>query len=156
MEKDKILSAIYGYKHLLADRDALTQPPELVGNIWHNLGTAYARLFLFDEAIACFHQAYVLNQNEASRREELLAYRCKRDENGFIRAGIEYGMDETQLQEIRNELTLASRSEELEAFEEELEKLARQSDTEGKAVHNARLMEIISKWKADYRHISRI
>lgn len=40
--------------------------PVLEGNIRHNLGTACAELFLFDEAAANFLNAYRLNQNRES------------------------------------------------------------------------------------------
>lgn len=40
--------------------------PVLEGNIRHNLGTACAGLFLFDEAAANFLNAYRLNQNRES------------------------------------------------------------------------------------------
>lgn len=156
MERDKILSAIYEYKHLITSKDSLMESPELVGNIWHNLGTAYARLFLFDSAIACYHQAYALSGSRESMKAELLSIRCKRDEEGFIRAGILYGLNENELQEIRNELTIASRNEETEEFEARLEQIARNSVGNAKAAKNQEILSIIAKWKEDYRHISRI
>ena len=54
MEKEKYLAAIYRYKHLLDEADTKETSEVLWGNIWHNLGTAYARLFLFEEAGRCF------------------------------------------------------------------------------------------------------
>ena len=71
MEKEKYLSSIYEYKNLLESNDAGQQPPQLIGNIWHNLGTAYARLFLFQEAVHCYEKAYALNGNEESLKENL-------------------------------------------------------------------------------------
>ena len=57
MEKEKYLSSIYEYKSLLESNEAGEQKKELIGDIWHNLGTAYARLFLFQEAINCYEKA---------------------------------------------------------------------------------------------------
>lgn len=45
MEKEKYLAAIYRYKHLLDEADMKEISEVLRGNLWHNLGTAYARLF---------------------------------------------------------------------------------------------------------------
>ncbi len=156
MERGKVLAAIYEYKRLLASREALVENPELVGKIWHNLACAYARLFLFEESIRCYHMAYELGKNPQSMREELLAYRCMKDEEGFIRAGIAYGLDEMKLQEIRNELTVASRNLETSEFEERLEQLARMEAEGEKASASKELMEIITLWKNDYRRMSKI
>ena len=50
----------------------LLESPEvsglLEGNIYHNLGTAYARQFLFEEAAKCYEMAYEKNQNPASKQ----------------------------------------------------------------------------------------
>lgn len=66
MEKEKYLAAIYRYKHLLDEADTKETSEVLRGNIWHNLGTAYARLFLFEEAGRCFEKAYALNKQKES------------------------------------------------------------------------------------------
>lgn len=156
MERDKVLAAIYAYKRLLGTEDARTESPQTVGNIWHNLGCAYARLYLFDMAIDCFHMAYSLNHDVNSRREELLAYRCKRDESGFIKTALEYGMDEMQMQEIRNELTTASRCEETQEFEKHLEEIAKMPEQGERAACKQEIQQLIQNWKDGYRRLCRI
>ena len=156
MEKDKILSSIYEYKRLLESEDAKEQPVNLIGNIWHNLGTAYASLYLFDAAIDCFPQAYETNHDEESLKSELLAYRCKRDESGYIRAGITYGLDEMRLQELRNELSMASRGEGVVEFEQHLESVEQLRQMDQKVRYRDEIQEIIMSWKEDYRRLSRI
>ena len=37
-----------------------------MGNVWHNLGVAYGKLFLLERAAECFAKAYELNQSEES------------------------------------------------------------------------------------------
>ncbi len=71
MEKEKYLAAIYRYKHLLDEADTKETGEVLRGNIWHNLGTAYARL-LFEEAGRCFEKAYAFNKQKESLRECLM------------------------------------------------------------------------------------
>lgn len=83
MEKEKYLAAIYRYKHLLDEADTKETSEVLRGNIWHNLGTAYARLFLFEEAGCCFEKAYALNKQKESLRECLMCCRCRHDEEAF-------------------------------------------------------------------------
>ncbi len=156
MANEKYLSSIYEYKRLLDSEDAGQEDPVLVGNIWHNLGTAYARLFLFQEAITCYRNAYEKNKNEESLREELFAYRCLHDEAGFIKAARENQLDDAAMQAIRSELTSVSRSEEVLEFEKKLEKIAELPETGKRTRFQDEISAIIFKWKEDYRKISRV
>lgn len=155
MEKEKYLGAIYEYKRLLDSEDVKEADETLLGNIWHNLGTAYARLFLFEEAAACYDKAYRHNQNEESLRECLMCYRCLHDEGGFMKKALENHMDDLEMQAVRNELSIASRNEKIVEFEEELERLARESMGQDKAKAKEAVNEIINGWKEEYRKICR-
>lgn len=65
----KYLRSIQEYQRLLQIGANGRQSQHLLGDIWHNLGVAHARLFLFQEAAGYFAKAYELNRNE----ETLLA-----------------------------------------------------------------------------------
>lgn len=156
MEKEKYLSAIYEYKRLLDAKESEEQNSILLGNIWHNLGTAYARLFLFEEAAHCYDKAYKLNQSGESLRECLMCYRCMHDEDGFMKKALENHMDDMGMQEIRNELSLASRGEKTQAFEERLEEIALQNEEGNKSEAKAAINDIIFKWKEEYRRSCRV
>ena len=156
MEKEKYLSSIYEYKTLLESNDAGAQPPQLIGNIWHNLGTAYARLFLFQEAIHCYERAYYLNNNEESLKEALMAYRCLKDEVGFVEVATANGLDEEEITRIKNELSIASRSDETKEFENKLEAIAMMNVSGQKADYQKAISNIIFNWKEEYRRICRI
>lgn len=156
MEKKKYLSGIYEYKRLLDLEEIDQESPVLVGNIWHNLGTAYARLFLFQEAIKCYHKAYECNHNEESMKEELLAYRCMHDEGGFIKAARTYQMEDADMQAVRDELTAISRGEVVKEFEDELEEIAKLLNENKRSEFQSRIAAIIFQWKEDYRKISRV
>lgn len=155
LENEKYLSSIYEYKRLL-DQDGIeNENAILVGNIWHNLGTAYARLFLFEEAIKCYKKAYKLNEKTESIRECLLAYRCMHDEAGFINCAAENHIDDMGMIEIKNELSIASRNEETKMFEDRLEAIAMISEN-NKTEYQHAINKIILSWKEDYRRISRV
>lgn len=156
MEKEKYLSSIYEYKSLLDSNEAGEQSKELLGNIWHNLGTAYARLFLFKEAIHCYEKAYALGENPESMRECLMAHRCLRDEEGFERAAQKYQVGDDVLQSIRNEISIASRSPEMEEFSNKLEAIAMMNTTGQKSQYHKAISNIIFNWKEEYRRICRI
>lgn len=156
MEKEKYLSSIYEYKRLLEADDADKQPQQLMGNIWHNLGTAYARLFLFQEAIHCYERAYYLNSNEESLKEALMAYRCLKDEDGFCNVAKSNGLSEEEITRIKNELSVASRSDATKKFEDKLEAIAIMKESGQKNEYYKAISNIIFNWKEEYRRICRI
>ena len=156
MEKEKYLAGIYEYKRLLDSTDAKEASALLRGNIWHNLGTAYARLFLFEEAAKCYEEAYRLNESRESLRECLLCFRCMHDETGFMRKAMEHNIDDMGMQEIKNELSLASKSEALMQFEEQLEKLAEAKEGTEKTLAKNEISDIIFRWKEEYRRSCRV
>ena len=57
--------------------------------------------------------------------------------------------------EIRNELSIASRSEEIVAFEEKLQELI-ELQKEDKTEYRQKIVQIIFDWKENYRRISKI
>lgn len=155
MENEKYLSAIYEYKRLLDNNNISGENTILVGNIWHNLGTAYARMFLFEEAIKCYKKAYSLNEKSETLRECLMAYRCMHDESGFLTNAIQNNIDDMGMLEIKNELSIASRNEATIKFEEDLEAIAMLADRD-KALYNKKISEMIFDWKENYRRICRV
>ena len=156
MEKEKYLSSIYEYKNLLDSNDAGEQPPELIGNIWHNLGTAYARLFLFQEAIHCYERAYYMNNNAESLKEALMAYRCMKDDDGFYKVAKTNGLSEEEITRLKTEISLASRSDANKEFEEKLEAIAMMNEQGQRNEYHKAISNIIFNWKEEYRRICRI
>ncbi len=77
LQNKKYLRGIREYEKLIALSEMAACSTKLLGNVWHNLGTAYAQLFLFGEAAECFAKAYERNQNDDSflawQRAEALA-----------------------------------------------------------------------------------
>lgn len=71
LQKKRYGASILEYRKLL-------RIPEIsasfAGDIYHNLGTAYARLFLFQEAAVCYEKAFAKNGNplSASQQQEAL------------------------------------------------------------------------------------
>lgn len=151
LEKGKYLTAIYEYRRLLDQDDIQSENAILYGLIWHNLGTAYARLFLFEEAAKCYEVAYSFNEKTESLRELLMTYRCMRDEAGFLETANKYHLDEMFLQEIRNEISIASRSDVTQVFENQLEEIAGLNAYGKREEYQKRINDIIQNWKEEYR-----
>ena len=156
MEKEKYLSSIYGYKQLLESEDAKEESAFVLGNIWHNLGCAYARLFLFQEAEACFARAYGLNKNQESLRQRLFCFGCMRDKEGFMQTALSCGLDEVQIREIQNEMHLYGKSPEMVIFGQWMEDVLALKDQGNEEEYQAAVWKRIYEWKEDYRRICRM
>lgn len=138
----RYINAIYEYRKLLSRKDETNEI--LIGNVWHNLGCAYAGLLLFREAAMCYKRAYELNENPESMRECLYAYRCLHDEQGFRETSEELGVEEEMLLEIGRTLNETSRMEDICQFEQRLDELfAMEKEQE--------IGEIVTEWKDTYR-----
>lgn len=86
LEKKKYAASIQEYGRLLSCPDVTGL---LEGNIWHNLGTAYAGLFSFENAADCYEKAYEKNQNPASKVQQAQALQLAQGKN--ISSGEEWG-----------------------------------------------------------------
>jgi tetratricopeptide (TPR) repeat protein len=136
MERRKYLAAIYEYKRLLDSEEAKEESALIRGNLLHNLGSAYARLFLFEEAADCYSRAYLLNESGESLKECLHCYLCLGDEERFLQKAEYYELDEMAVLEIKNELALAGKNTE---------------EANGRDPG-----EIIFAWKEEYRRSCRV
>ena len=67
--KKRYYPCIMEYKRLLLRPDIREEGVVFEGDLWHNLGTAYAGLFFFEEAAECYEKAYEKNKREESLRQ---------------------------------------------------------------------------------------
>ncbi len=156
MEKEKYLSSIYAYKHLLTSDDVSTADPIVVGNIYHNLGTAYARLFMFEDAAEYYKIAFHKNREYESLKELLFCYRCLHDEERFMSTALEYQLGDATIEEIKKELNAFSRCEEILEFEAELSGYADEINRGDRDRFSKDLDKMLSNWKDEYRRICRM
>ncbi len=151
MEKEKYLAAIYAYRKLLESEEAKETDALLKGNVWHNLGTAYARLFLFGEAAACYENAYELNQTYESVREALSCYCYMDDEEKLQQKCAQYYIDEHAIENLKKDQKDAKEDARIKEFDQRLEKIQSML-TEGQKIEaKDALNDIIFNWKEEYR-----
>ena len=152
MESRKYLRAVYEYQRLLESREAGEQDALLLGDIWHDLGSAYARMFLFSEAVECFKKAYRLNERTHSLHCALYALLCQGREEDFRALAEEYRLGQAELEELRRtrEAAIKSRGsmEMADAGkrllqERKADRKRFQEETEGR----------LNDWRRDYRRI---
>ena len=66
MEKKKYLAAIEEYRNLLLNATDSPSDIRVSGDIWHNMGTAYANQLCFERAVNCYEKAYQLSHRADS------------------------------------------------------------------------------------------
>ncbi len=152
LEKKRLLEAIYEYEDLLAGSD--NAGGRLIGDIWHNLGTAYVRLFFFDEAIACFRTAYQKNHRRQSLRSLLFSCRLKGDEAAFDEVVKYFAVPTEEVEIIEAEIDHAYEDDQIEMFCKKMDELrASYSD---QSAFMVQLDSILSGWKNDYKSLCRV
>ncbi len=108
LENRRYVHAVYEYRRLLDEGG--NEDAALIGNVWHNLGTACALLFLFEEAADCYAKAYERNRNPESLRECLYAYCCMRDEARFRQTAEAAGLGSGEQDAVREAFARAGRT----------------------------------------------
>ena len=152
LERKRVLEAVFEYEDLLSSEANIGE--RLLGDIWHNLGTAYARLFFFDEAADCFAKAYRRNRRRQSLRSLLFTYRCKRDEEGFSRAVEQFQVPPEEAEIVRTEVSHVAQSREILRFDDEIDHL--RSAYSEQSAYMRQLESILGRWKQEYLNIQKL
>lgn len=152
--KDKIVDAIYEYESLLSENSKALMSNTVLGDVYHNLGCCYARLFFFEQAYACFDEAYKRNRKRSTARHLLITARCKKDVEAFNAAVLKYQLPKEEADNVLAMVKEIIESDEIVGFDESInEKLSQYSD-ENEMIES--LTPTIEGWKTEYRKLSRI
>ncbi len=78
-------SAIQEYQFILLDKRDEKLKAEFLGSIYHNMGTAYARMFHFEKAAELYLMAYEYDQDKAILKSYLRAASCYMSQEEYAR-----------------------------------------------------------------------
>lgn len=81
LKNQTFYSAIRCYEQIVLSQPDQTLSGLFYAGVHHNMGVAYARMFLFKEAADCFRQAYKIGQHEESHKCFMAAERMMMSEN---------------------------------------------------------------------------
>ncbi len=151
LEKDKIVDAIYEYEQLLDDPMVTHGITSFEGDVWHNLGVSYGRLFFFEEAALCFEEAYKRNHKPLSLRLMLASLRCNHDENRFMELVDKYFIPPDMVEEIKEEVTALSKKSSILEFDEKIQDAIRNRGKKDETI-----APILKEWKVQYNRLCRI
>lgn len=148
LENGMFAAAIGEYRRLLKKWE---EDPLLSGNLWHNMGTAYARLFQFGEAVSCFERAYGENRNIESLRECLLACLCLRDEEMFLAKADLYEVSTEERAALKRRYDLAGDTRAERAAREEIGAFGEKIADYFKSGQKQEAYRILDAWRENYR-----
>ena len=151
MEKEKYVDAIYEYETIVANNNKVTSN-QLIGDVYHNLGCAYSRLFFFEKAINCFDEAYKRNHKRASLICLLGACRCSRDMDKFNSMAMKYQVLREDVDAISKTITTLSQVDEIVEFDE---KLLGEDALNGEVL-DSYLNGVLNGWKSTYTKYCKI
>lgn len=128
MRKKRYVQALKEYGRILDVKEKEGYGEAFEGKIYHNMGTAYARMLLYQEAEECFKRAWELLRDPGIQKELLLLYYIAENNRQY-------------------EILSGSFSE------EELSGCVRKWDELKKNVkpEAGRTVAVIEKWKQEYR-----
>jgi tetratricopeptide (TPR) repeat protein len=152
MEKQRIVDAIYEYENILDGDLEMTKSFE--GNVYHNLGTAYCRLFFFREAANCFEKAYLANHNSGSLRSLLYAYLCSGDTDGFDHAVTRFSVLEGDVEIVRTTVDRIFHDTKVTDFSDTVNQM--RVEYRDPIVYQQQLQKIVDEWKIDYNRLCKI
>lgn len=154
VENKKYINALLEYRRVLQMEEDCKKNPVVCGNIWHNQGMVFARLFLFREAKECFEKAYQYHMNLESIYEAMAACRYLGEDDELWRLGEKYGIDETEIAGLREKWTNISRCDEIANVEKRIDAVFEDVTGlfgEDSLEENAALMQILHQWKVEYQ-----
>lgn len=123
VEYKKFGNALKVYEKVLKEADDSIMGEQFRGNIYHNMGCAYARLFKMQEAVHCFEKAYDLLHSRATLRSFLIAVYLGESREEFLRKAETLGVDDETMNGIMAEILQASVYEEKDVKDEELDEV---------------------------------
>lgn len=146
LEKGCYYSAISNYDKIVNGERDINLSGLFYAKVYHNLGTAYARMFFFEKAAKYFEEAYKIGQHEKSRKCYLAA--CHMAEGEEQIQDMQAPEEEQVLQRELELLTDNARySDEYRAMQK-MEHL--KSDGEVAQYYKA-IDDCMDRWKAQYK-----
>ncbi len=144
LENRRYHSAIRNYEMILYGRKDPSLPMDFFGNVWHNMGVAYARMFDYKDAYSCFMTAYEMNEQEASLQAALSAAYFS-GENSALEDDDQFYITTKEIE------TMMEEADEADALRPVKQALELRNEGLLPQYHEA-LDRLIENWKTEYKN----
>lgn len=146
----KYTRAIEEYQYVLSSVDS-SEEPDLYSAILHNIGSAYAQMFLMDKAVEFYKKAYDVNGDRESLILYLAGKRMRMKGEDFERMVVRCGYDDRVVIDAQMRLQKAENEELISEYVPDVKQII-ELKSEGKVAEASRESEkVLEKWKQDYR-----
>lgn len=146
----KFTRAIDEYQYILQSTKR-EEDPEIVAEILHNIGVAYARLFIYDKAAYYFRESLELVENREARIHYLEAIRMTMKKDQYDRFVLRMGYDESTINEAEERMVKAQKAAPDTEYAKDLEKI-KELKNDGKfSEYYAEVERVFKGWKQEYR-----
>ena len=150
MEEGRYVQAIRAYEAVLNEDNIRNQSMQFMGDIWHDMGVAYGRLFCFEEAARCFSMAYERNRKDSTLKA-LIAAVCGDEEQALKDVMQKFHIPPTFVQQVQQEMQAISETKSIRNFAQSLDMYGLQTSFYQK--EDIRPEEILQDWKTEYRNM---
>ncbi len=145
LENECYYSAIRNYAKIIDSPPDMTLPAYFYARVYHNIGVAYARLFIFDQAEQYFNQAYKISQHDDSKKCAIAVHRLALGDNIIERD------DATELEYVvKRELeTLMDNARYSDEYRRLIE-IGKNKDETDITGYFVDVSDVLEGWKKDY------
>ncbi len=149
MEQKKYLAAISEYRNLLLHASSSPSDVRVSGDIWHNMGTAYAKMLCFERAVSCYDKAEELSHRADSLKAASQAV-CFLEDSEWVQWFLQrHHIKQQQYENMRKNLSELGQMAEASAEFEKIAKLERLMNvSQIQAVSEAG--QLVNQWKDEY------
>lgn len=147
---NKYPRAIEEYQYVLSVLNKEDEP-ELYSSILHNVGCAYALMFLLDKAADYFKQAYEIDESRESLVLYLVCLRLTAKKEEYDRIVVKNGYDERIALEAVRIMTSARESEADTPYADAMNDILELRDSGRVSEFYAALDVALEEWKQEYR-----
>lgn len=150
LEAKKFTRAIDEYQYML-NRMKKSDDPEMYAYILHNIGVAYARLFMYDKAAMNFKEALDLHEDREILIHYLQTLRMTMKRESYERYVLRMGYNDSVVREAEERL-FAAKNEKLDSdYSREIQEI-KELRADGRISEYYRRIEAtFNKWKQEYR-----
>ena len=147
---NKYTRAIEEYQYVISGLSK-EEEPELYSSILHNMGCAYAHMFLLEKASEFFKQAYDTDGDRESLVMYLIALRLSKSKEEFNRIVVKNGYDDRISLEAVRRMSTAREANIDTPYAKQLLEMLDLHDAGRISDYYKAVDEILEAWKSDYR-----
>lgn len=150
LEAEKYPRAIEEYQYVLSGLKK-EEEPELYSSILHNIGCAYARMFLLRKAASFFKEAYDIDENHESLIMYLIALRLTVKKEEYDRIVVKRGYDDRMSLEAVRRISNAKEEELTGILANQIQDIEDLKEAGRISEYYQKIESTLEEWKLKYR-----